>query len=80
MLQMKKNTGAKIAALVASVAAAASIFGLVRQSAPVAASTAPAQVQPNVAPSTNSNSTASTQTNSATTTARPRVTTRTRTS
>lgn len=75
MLQMKKNTGAKVATLMASVAAAASIFGLVRQSAPASASAAPALVQANTSSSV-SNSGTSAQTASTSST-QTKVTTRT---
>ena len=72
MLQMRKNTGAKVTALLASIAAAASIFGLVRQTAPAAASSTPALVQANTA-SSGSNGGTSAQTAPT----RPQVTTRT---
>ncbi len=78
MLQWKKNTAAKAAALVASVAAAVSIFGLVRSNPPSAASTAPSQASPAsvVAPGTSS----SAQTRPAAAPARRQVVTRTRAS
>jgi hypothetical protein len=84
MLQMKKNTGAKIAALAASLAAAGSIFGLVRQNAPASAASTPALVQASTtgaAASSSTTATSSTSTSGASTSTRSaRVMTRTRAS
>ncbi len=42
MLDMKKNTGAKVGTLVASIATLATVFGLVHRNPPAAAVTPPA--------------------------------------
>jgi hypothetical protein len=77
MLQMNKNTNAKIGALLASVVALGSILGLVQRGAQAtAAATQP--VQSVTAPLSQTNATTqSSQTQSSTAQSAPKVTTRT---
>ena len=76
MLQMHKNTNAKIGALLASVVALGSIFGLVQSVAPATATTQAAQ-SVTAPPSQTSATTQVSQTKTSAAQASAKVTTRT---
>ena len=76
MLQMKKNTAAKIGSLLASAVALGAIFGLVRQAAPAANAATQQAQSATIAPANSAASTTAAQQAKAS----PKVTTRTRAS